>query len=99
MPQDVIKTGADGRLSFILHDGTRVSLGPNSEMKLSQFAYEPAQSNYGLVIDMAKGVLAYVSGKIAKFSPESVKVRTPTGVIGVRGTKFAVLIDDPRGVQ
>jgi len=99
LTQDILHTGADSRLAFILRDGTRISLGSNSEMKLNQFSYEPAKSNYALVVDMAKGVFAYVSGKIASFSPESVKVQTPVGIIGVRGTKFAVALDAPRGIQ
>lgn len=99
LAHDVLHTGADGRLAFILRDGTRVSLGSNSEMKLDQFVYEPAQNQYALVLDLAKGVLAYISGKIAKFSPESVKLQTPVGIIGVRGTHFAVALDAPRGAQ
>ena len=99
LAQDVLRTGADGHLAFILRDGTRVSLGSNSEMKLDQFVYDPAQSNYALVLDLAKGVLAYISGKIAKFSPEAVKLQTPVGIIGVRGTHFAVALDAPRGAQ
>jgi hypothetical protein len=99
LAQDVLHTGADGRLAFILRDGTRISLGSNSELKLDQFAYEPAESNYSLILDLTKGVFAYISGKIAKFSPESVKLQTPVGIIGVRGTHFAVALDAPRGGQ
>jgi hypothetical protein len=99
LAQDVLHTGADGRLGLILRDGTRVSLGANSEMKLDQFVYEPAQNQYALILDLAKGVLAYISGKIAKFSPESVKLQTPVGIIGVRGTHFAVALNAPRGAQ
>ncbi len=99
LAQDVLHTGADGRLAFILRDGTRISLGANSEMKLDQLVYEPAQNKYALVLDLAKGIMAYVSGKIAKFSPESVKLQTPVGIIGVRGTRFAVALDAPRVAQ
>ena len=97
--QDILHTGADSRMAFMLQDGTRISLGSNSEMKLDEFRYEPAKNKYALGIDMTKGVFAYISGKIASFSPESVKVRTPVGIIGVRGTQFAVALDAPRGVQ
>jgi len=99
LTHDVLHTGTDGRLAFILRDGTRVSLGSNSEMKLDQFVYEPAQNQYALALDLAKGLLTYISGKIAKFSPESVKLQTPVGIIGVRGTHFAVALDAPRGAQ
>jgi hypothetical protein len=97
--QDVLRTEADGHVAFILRDGTRVSLGSNSEMKLDQFVYEPAQNSYGLILELTKGILAYISGKIAKFSPESVKIQTPVGIIGVRGTHLAVALDAPRGTQ
>jgi hypothetical protein len=45
---------------------------------------------------MARGAMVYVSGKIAQFSPGSVSVETPVGVLGLRGTEFAVALD---GVQ
>jgi len=99
LAQDVLHTAADGHFVFILRDNTRISLGPNSEMRVDQFVYEPAQNRYALVLDLAKGIVAYVSGKIAKFSPESVKLQTPVGILGVRGTHFAVALDAPRGVQ
>ena len=99
LAQDVLHTGADGRLAFILRDGTRISLGLNSEIGVDQFVYEPAQDKFALVLHLAKGLVAYVSGKIAKFSPESVKLQTPVGIIGVRGTRFAVALDAPRGAQ
>jgi hypothetical protein len=34
-----------------------------------------------------------VSGKIAKQSPDAMKVRTPASVLGVRGTEFVVKVD------
>ena len=34
----------------------------------------------------------YVSGVITKLKPEAVKVKTPTGTIGVRGIKFVVKV-------
>jgi hypothetical protein len=91
--QDVLRTAADSHVGLILLDGTRVSLGPKSELKISEFAYAPAESRLGLVLHLARGVLAYVSGRIAALAPESVRVETPVGSIGLRGTKFAVTLE------
>ena len=44
---DVLRTGADGRLSVMLKDESRVALGPNSELALTRFAYAPADSQLG----------------------------------------------------
>ncbi len=94
---DVLKTGSDGRLAFIMRDGTRVSLGPGTELSVDQFAYDPSHGKFALLLNLGRGILAYVSGKIASFSPEAVRVQTPVATIGVRGTKFAIALGVPPG--
>jgi hypothetical protein len=89
---DVLVTSADGQLGVILEDGTRLSLGPNTELTVDRFVYEPADGKFGLLLRLGRGLLAYISGGIARFSPQSVTVETPVGVIGLRGTKFAISI-------
>ncbi|SPE29144.1 conserved hypothetical protein [Candidatus Sulfopaludibacter sp. SbA6] len=90
---DILQTSADGLLGVILQDGTRISIGPNTELKIDRFLYEPAEGKFGLLLRLGRGVLAYISGKIAQFSPDSVTVETPVGVLGLRGTHFAVSIE------
>ena len=90
---DILQTSADCRLGAILQDGTRISLGPGTEVRIDRFIYEPVNGKFGLLLRLARGVLAYVSGRIAQFSPESVSVETPVGVVGLRGTHFAVSIE------
>lgn len=90
---DTLQTSADGRLGAILQDGTRISLGPNTELKVDRFIYEPAEGKFGLLLRLGRGVLAYISGKIAQFAPGSVTIETPVGVLGLRGTHFAVSIE------
>ena len=46
------------------------------------------------VTDVQRGTLAVVSGQIAKRSPEAMKVTTPTTILGVRGTTFAIKVSD-----
>src|SRR5262245_40046490 len=77
--KDVLRTGADGRLGIILRDGTRVSLGPNSELTIDRFLFEPATGQLGLILRLARGVAAYVSGKISQLAPGSVQMQTPVG--------------------
>jgi hypothetical protein len=90
---DVLQTGADGQLAVILRDDTRLSLGPGSEVRVARFVYEPTQGNLALVIRMARGVVAYVSGKIAKLAPDSVRFETPVAAVGIRGTRFAARVE------
>jgi hypothetical protein len=45
-----------------------------------------------MLTDMRKGTLTMVSGDIARSSPGAMKVKTPTAILGVRGTRFAVQV-------
>src|SRR5262245_30973295 len=92
---DVLRTGADGRLGVILRDDTRVSLGPDTEIRIDRFLFAPAQGQLALVLKMARGVAAYVSGKIAQLSPDAVRVETPVATVGVRGTRFVAKVPAP----
>jgi hypothetical protein len=90
---DGLKTGDDGRIGVTLKDDTRVSLGPSSELKLQRFVYEPGRGSFGLILQFVRGVAAYVSGRMAKLSPESIRLETPAAIVGVRGTSLAIKVD------
>jgi FecR protein len=90
---DLLQTSHDGAIGAILQDGTRLSLGPDTELKIDRFVYQPADGKFGLLIRLTRGAMAYISGKIAQFSPGSVSVETPEAVLGLRGTEFIVSID------
>src|SRR5919108_3902550 len=89
---DSLKTGADGKVGVTLKDDTRVSLGPNSEVRLERFVYAPAEGNLALVLKFVRGAAAYVSGRIAKLAPDSIRLETPAAIVGVRGTTVALRV-------
>ena len=74
-------------------DDTLLAIGPDSQLSLDEYLFEPGQRRVGLLASLLQGTLNYVSGQIAKLRPDSVRVRTPTGMIGVRGTQFVVRVD------
>ena len=92
---DSVRTGPDGRLGLTLKDETRVALGPNSDVRVSQFAYAPGQGRLGMILRIARGVVAYVSGRIAKLSPDAVRLETPSAILGVRGTRMVIRVEVP----
>ena len=92
---DGIRTGADGRVGVTMKDETRLSLGPNSEIRVDQFLYAPGQGRLGFALRIARGVMAYVSGRIARLSPDAVRLETPSAILGVRGTRLVVRVDTP----
>jgi hypothetical protein len=38
------------------------------------------------------GVVAYVSGRIARLSPDAVRLETPSAIVGVRGTRVVMRV-------
>lgn len=95
LASDVLRTGSDGRLAVSLKDDTRLSLGPDTEVSLQQFAFAPAEGRMSMVLRMVKGALSYISGRIARLSPSSVRIETPSSVIAVRGTHVLVRVEGP----
>jgi hypothetical protein len=89
---DTLTTGPDGRIGVTMKDETRISLGPASEVRLDRFVYAPANGQFAFVLNIVRGLAAYVSGRIAKLSPDAVRLVTPTAIVGVRGTHLAVQV-------
>lgn len=89
-PEDVVVTGADGALGITLADDSRLSIGPDTTLAIERFAFNPVTHEGRHEVFLQRGTLAAVSGKVARHSPDAMKVRTPTAVLGVRGTEFVV---------
>ena len=90
---DSVRTGAGGRVGLMLRDDTRVSIGPQSEVRVDAFRYAPAEGHLALALRFVQGVAVYVSGKIAKLAPDAVRLETPAAIVGVRGTTVAVKVE------
>ena len=93
---DTIRTELNASVGVIFNDKTSLSLGPESELIINEYVFAPKQGKFSIVIKIFKGTAAYVSGLIAKLSPESVRVETPTASIGIRGTKFVVKVGNQK---
>ncbi len=91
---DVLITGPNSSVGITFIDNTRFSAGPNSRIELKQFRFNPTTQEGEFLTDVQQGTLAIVSGQIAKRSPNAMKIKTPTTILGVRGTMFAVKIDE-----
>lgn len=91
---DVLRTGADGSVGITMRDNSLLSAGPNSILSLERFEFDPTTSEGRFEARLRRGTLAVVSGRIAKKSPQAMTVRTPSAVLGVRGTEFVVSVDE-----
>jgi len=83
-------TGADAAVSVTLRDGTVLTLGPNSEADLSEYAFNATTQEGRLLVRLLEGSMRVVTGLLARINPELFRISTPTSVVGVRGTDFIV---------
>lgn len=86
-------TAARSSLGVTFKDNTIMSFGPDTELTVDEYLYAPANGQLRLATRLGKGTLNYVSGVIAKLKPEAVTVKTPSGIIGVRGTQFVAKVE------
>jgi hypothetical protein len=91
---DTVRTGADGSVGITMTDDSLLSAGPDSVLTLDRYAFDPATQRGRFDASLNKGTLAVISGRIAKQSPDAMTVRTPAAILGVRGTEFAVSVND-----
>jgi len=90
---DVVKTKI-GRTAIGFVDDTRVDVTENSKLVIDEFVYDPNTGKGSVALKASFGTVRYASGQIAKNSRQNIKISTPTAVIGVRGTDFAMTVDE-----
>lgn len=93
MNQDQIVSGKGASAGMVFRDGTVITVGPSTDLKISEYQFEPEKSNYKFALFLKNGTAVYSSGKLGKLSPESVNLNTPRAIVGIRGTRFIVQVD------
>jgi hypothetical protein len=94
---DVVRTGADGRVSINFADDTSFNLSNNASMALDEFVYDPNGKSNSTLFNLTKGTFTFVAGKIAKTG--DMKIDTPVATMGIRGTTPHIEISDDGTVK
>ena len=91
---DVVETGKSGSVGITFIDSSRFSAGPDTRLELSRFRFNPTTHDGEFLTEMDRGTLTVISGQIAKRSNEAMKIKTPTTILGFRGTRVAVKVTE-----
>jgi hypothetical protein len=101
---DIIQTGPDGKLGVAFVDGSSFSVSSNAKMEVNEFVYDPRGHSNSSLMSLTKGTFTFIAGNIAHTG--DMKVDTPVGTMGIRGTtprveilndgsvKFSTLIEE-----
>ena len=91
-----ITTEAKGQTQVLFVDELTLSIGPNANMVIDQFVYDPNSGTGKLAASLARGVFRFVGGKISKLD-NAVTLQTPSATIGIRGGVVLVRVSSNCG--
>lgn len=91
-----IETSGSGLVQVLLKDGSTFTVGPNADLVIDEFVYDPNAGTGTLVASLGKGVARFVGGKLSK-NRGGVSVKTPVGTIGIRGGIANLALAGPGG--
>ena len=80
---ELVTTSANDRAHLVFLDGSSLTVGPNAQLTIDKFVFDPTTKTGELAINASKGVLRLVGGKISKGQP--ITITTPSSTIGIRG--------------
>jgi hypothetical protein len=92
---DSISVGSKSQVGITFNDNSKVKITENSKLVIDDFVYDPKNSDASKVgMKVALGTVRMASGQIAKNNPQQVNIKTPTATVAVRGTDFAMTVDE-----
>lgn len=98
---DTVETPSDALARIIFLDESTVTVGPNAELYIDEFIYDPSSGVTTMVGRLASGAFRFASGNSEH---RNSVIETPSATLGIRGTEFyvnvledgsvALLVDD-----
>src|SRR3989339_662519 len=88
---DTIKT-RKGRIQLIFNDNTLMTLGNNTEIKLTKYSWKPEDKESAMETRIEEGSFRIMGGAITRIAPDNFKTHTPAGTIGIRGSMYAGMV-------
>jgi hypothetical protein len=94
LPEDVVTTEKNSVVRIGFSDGGQLTLRPETRMKIDSYRYEEAAPEQdSMVFSLLKGGLRAITGLVGKRgNREAYKAKAPQGTIGIRGTRYGMLL-------
>jgi hypothetical protein len=89
--EDAVVTDADASVGLTFLDNSTISLGPNSEVQLLRYNYDPNTYDGAIEAFVKKGTASLTAGNLAEGGPENIRITTPKSEL--RGNAKQVLIN------
>lgn len=90
---DTVSVGSNTKLTITFADNSTAKITENSKLVIDDFVYDPKGSSKS-AMRVTLGTVRMASGGIAKQNSQNVNIKTPTATIAVRGTDFAMTVNE-----
>ena len=92
--RDFLQTGEDGGMILNYVDGTKFTMGPNTELTIDEFAFDTSVVPIELAMNVSVnvGTFTYESGSVSNLGGE-VNINAGNATITVQGTAFSGTVD------
>ncbi len=98
LSDDTVATGDNSRAQLLMLDGAKIAIRPNSRLAIEEYSYTDPAAGASVtakddksVMSLVKGGFRTITGAIGRDDPEDYEVRTPVGVLGIRGTDYTAV--------
>ena len=88
--RDTIVTQEKGRIRFEMNDGSTLTMGSSTKLVIDRSVYDVKKKSRSSFFRLALGKARFWAKKLMDFKHSRFKVRTPTAVVGVRGSDFII---------
>ncbi len=78
-----IRTTGSGSLQVMFNDKSTMTIGPNSDLVIDEFVYNPKATSGAFAASLTKGALRFVGGQISHKA--GAKINTPVATLVIRG--------------
>lgn len=92
---DVINTGKRARVKVRFSDGSLITAGRESQLRVNDYI-DTGDRRSKMDVGMMKGFFRAVTGKIGKVAPKRFRIQSTTSTIGIRGTTIVAQIEPYR---
>jgi hypothetical protein len=92
LESDMVIISKNGSAVIVFNDNSVLALSAHSVLDLKKFVFKPIEKKYEFEMFLKKGSLSFESGKIGELAPEKFILKTPEGMVSIRGTKFFVKV-------
>lgn len=91
---DTVSVGSETKITITFADSSTAKISANSKLIIDDFVYDPNKGSGKSAMRVGLGTIRMQSGNIAHNNSKNVNIKTPTATVAVRGTDFAMTVDE-----